>query len=615
MLKTAKEISQLLAARALDVAQHLYPHGKREGNEWCVGNVEGDQGKSLKIRVEGSKSGLWADFASGGSGDLLDLWSSRHGLDFGSTVKEALSFLGIAAPKFEPQRQKTFTLAKKQNMPVVVPQSPVMAYLTNERKLTRETIEKFRISQQNTLIVFPYIREGKVVFVKYLDLHRDDGKKVVFAEKDCEPCLFGWHLVPSNARQITICEGEIDAMTLHQYGITALSVPYGAGSGKKLSWIEHEHERLALFDEILLCFDNDHEGQKCIPELAERLGSHRCAIVHLPEKDANECLKKGISKQTIMACFQNADTLDPAELKRPKSLQDKINAKFYPPGGKEIGYQAPWTKSAAKVLFRPSELNIWTGINGHGKSQFLGHVLLGMMKQAAKVCIASLELKPEMFCMRLIRQTTALALPSLEYIAAVLQWYNDKLWVFDLLGTAKSKRLLEVFTYARQRYGVDVFVIDSMMKLDIAEDDYKAQKSFIEQVCDFKNQYNCQVHIVSHPRKGADESSSPGKLDMKGTGAISDLADNCFSIWRNKEKERCLHKRSEGYFLTEKELEKIKMPDCFWKCDKQRNGDWEGTLSFWYDKQSFQYLEHESHRPSRFVDYSCVGENKSVIFI
>lgn len=45
------------------------------------------------------------------------------------------------------------------------------------------------------------------------------------------------------------------------------------------------------------------------------------------------------------------------------------------------------------------------------------------------------------------------------------------------------------------------------------------------------------MHIVIHPRKGANESTPPGKLDNKGTGALSDLADNCFTIWRNKDKE------------------------------------------------------------------------------
>ena len=610
-MKTAREISQMLAERAEEVARHLFPLGKLEGHEWCVGSIEGEAGKSLKIRVEGLKSGLWADFATGGSGDMLDLWSLHHGLNFGSTLKEAMSFLGISNPNFEYHKQKVFNVPKRQEFSPLLPGSPALRYLQEQRKLSTEIVEKYKISQERDSIVFPYIRDGKVLFIKCLGLQRVDGKKSIYAAKDCEPCLFGWHMVPDNSRQITICEGEIDAMSLHQYGITALSVPFGGGTGQKHAWVEHEFERLSVYDEIYLCFDNDAEGQKAAVDLAERLGLYRCRIVELPEKDANECLTRGISSEIIQSCFKNARTLDPTELKKMKSLISQIKAYLYRSGIREVGYYAPWSKSRAKVAFRPSELNIWNGINGHGKSQFLGHIILGMMRQGAKVCIASLELRPEILGSRLIRQATAMALPTPGYIDAVGDWLDDKLWVFDLVGTAKSKRLLEVFVYARQRYGIDVFVIDSFLKLDIAEDDYKAQKSFIEKLCDFKNQYNCQVHLVSHPRKGADETTTPGKLDTKGTGAITDLADNCFSIWRNKEKERCLQKKNDGLFLTEKEMVSVKMPDCMWRCDKQRNGEWEGSIGLWFDKKSFQYVEHEGYKPFRFVEYSALENNQN----
>lgn len=113
-------------------------------------------------------------------------------------------------------------------------------------------------------------------------------------------------------------------------------------------------------------------------------------------------------------------------------------------------------------------------------------------------------------------------------------------------------------------------MIDSLMKLDIAENDYKAQKALMEQLCDFKNQYGCHIHIVVYPRKGSDESQPPGKLDNKGTGAISDLADNCFTIWRNKYKEELLQCQASSVTLKPKELEYLKGADCKWCCDKQR---------------------------------------------
>ena len=66
------------------------------------------------------------------------------------------------------------------------------------------------------------------------------------------------------------------------------------------------------------------------------------------------------------------------------------------------------------------------------------------------------------------------------------EWFSDRLWVFKLTGTAKAGRLLEIFAYARRRYGIDLFVIDNLAKCGLDEEDYAGQKDFIDALCDFK---------------------------------------------------------------------------------------------------------------------------------
>lgn len=604
MNHTFKEIANLLAQRAEEVVRYLFPDGKREGNEWCIGDIDGSEGKSLKIHLTGPKAGIWNDFADGSTkgGDLLDLWGIKRNLKPKEALKEAKRFLGIGSPVFVSQKTSAF-VTPKINSKKLKESSPVYNYLSTERQLESATIEIFQVHENDNMIVFPYIREGEIFFAKKLSLERPNGKKKMWTEANCEPGLFGWQVIPDDATTITICEGEIDAMSLYQCGVPALSVPFGAGSGDKNKWIEYEFDRLAPYNEIFLCFDADETGKSSILDLAERLGRHRCRVVQLPFKDPNECLQKSVSREEILKCFEQAKTLDPQELKCASIFVDKVIDEFYPPQGVRLGYNPPWMKAQNKILFRPSELSVWTGINGHGKSQFLGQIILSCMRQGAKVCIASLELRPERLLMRLTRQVAGLATPSQEDIRAIHQWYKEKLLIFDLLGTAKAQRLLDVFKYARQRYGVDVFVIDSFLKLDIAEDDYKSQKEFIEKLCDFKNEYNCHVHVIVHPRKSSDETQPPNKLDCKGTGAITDLADNCFCIWRNKKKEDLQKLREQGDQLAEKELEILKSFDCLWICDKQRNGDWEGKLGLWFEPNSYQYLNNENQRPTQYVDF------------
>ncbi len=601
---TANEISKLLAQRAEDVARKLLPNGKRVGSHWVAGSIAGEQGESLKVCLIGGKVGVFCDFATDDKGDLLDLWHLNRNISLPEAMKEAKAWLGISEPTFAAHTPKNFAKPSRTKVVPLSVQSPVRQYLMHERRLSEGTLAAFKIGEQSNEIIFPYYRENELINIKYLSLDRPEGKKKIRAEASCEPCLFGWQAISSSLREITLCEGEIDAMTLHQYGVPALSVPFGGGKGAKQQWIETEYDRLLMFDKINLCFDNDSAGHAAVEELLERLGRHRCFIVKLPHKDANACLLAGMSQETILKLFDEARTLDPDELKPAQAYVEQVISEFYPPDGCEIGIDPPWEKARGKVLFRPDELSIWTGINGHGKSMFLGQIILHAMKQGARICIASLELKPKRLLMRLTRQASALPKPSENYIRAIHEWYGEQLWLFDLVGTAKSQRLLEVFRYARQRYGIDMFVIDSFMKLDIAEDDYKAQKSFIEQLCDFKNQHNCHVHLVVHPRKNADESQAPGKLDNKGTGAISDLADNCFCIWRNKKKEHLKRLNASGVILKNEELKELSAADCLWICDKQRNGDWESKLGFWFDLKSYQYLGDEHHKPTQYVDYS-----------
>lgn len=604
----ARELSSRLADRAETVAKYLLPHGKRAGHEWKVGSIHGEPGDSLSVCLSGDKRGIFCDFATGEKGDLLDLWKLIRKINLAEAIKEVKQYLGITEVSFTPKSVSNFVkpvLKSAQLAHECDSGHPVKDYLVSERKLTTETLKAFQVGVDGREIIFPFMRDGEIYQAKYLSIDRPNGKKHMRVESNCQPLLFGWQAIPSGIRKIALTEGELDAMSLYQLGIPALSLPFGGGKNGKLNWLEYEFDHLSQFDLIYLCLDQDEVGQLTAMELVERLGRHRCYLVSLPCKDANECLQQGITSDDMKSLFDQAKSFDPVELKSASLFAEAVIESFYPSPDACLGYLPPWEKANRYITFRPNELSIWTGINGHGKSQFLGHLILSFMQQGAKVCIASLEIKPERLLMRLTRQAAALERPTTEYIQAIHNWYEGKLWIFDLVGTAKAERLLEVFLYARQRYGINVFVIDSFMKCGIAEEDYQEQKKFVEQLCDFKNQHACHIHLIIHPRKSMDESKPPSKLDVKGSGSVTDLADNCFTIWRNKHKEEQLRKHEIDHTSPPADL--INYPDCVWICDKQRNGDWEGKVGLWFDAKSYQYLNHSSQKLARFVDYSTIN--------
>ena len=47
-------------------------------------------------------------------------------------------------------------------------------------------------------------RDGELLQVKRISTERPDGKKVIMAEGDCEPCLFGWQALDAGVRAVVL---------------------------------------------------------------------------------------------------------------------------------------------------------------------------------------------------------------------------------------------------------------------------------------------------------------------------------------------------------------------------------------------------------------------------
>jgi len=69
----ANEISKMLSLNAETVAQVLLADGKGKAGEWECGDLQGDLGDSHKVRLTGSKAGVWSEFPRGESGGLIGL--------------------------------------------------------------------------------------------------------------------------------------------------------------------------------------------------------------------------------------------------------------------------------------------------------------------------------------------------------------------------------------------------------------------------------------------------------------------------------------------------------------------------------------------------------------
>jgi len=592
----AKELARSMADSADMVVRYLLPGGKKVGREYRIGSVAGEPGESMSVCLEGTKAGLWADFAADKKGDLLDLWMEVRGCSLVEAMSQAADFIG--AEEFKP----VFYNKKKEWAKPVVPkckavaQGKVYDYLTQERKLTVETLTMFKIADGGDSIVFPFLRDGEKVMIKRLMLERKNGKKDIRPTSEGqEPILFGWQAVDDKARAVIICEGEIDAMSLKQMGHDALSIPFGAGKGQ--NWIDNEYDRVNRFDEIYVCMDQDQPGEEAAAEIVERLGRHRCKILQLGKhKDANEALKAGYDIFSLQVDLKNAKTCDPEELRQLAEFHDEIMEEFYPTGEKQRGAKLPWRKTFDLMRLRDGDISVWAGVNSHGKSLCLSHVATDLVSQGYRVCIASMEMPPKDQGYKMYCQIGGVDKPAPEYAKQIQKFIQDGVWIFNVFGTAKANKVLSVFEYAFFRYGVKHFIVDSLAKCGFSEDDYNGQKEYIDKLMEFAGKHNVHVHVVVHIRKMDSEATMPGKFDVKGTGAIADMVDNVLIIWRNKKKEKAMRSGTEEDKTAVRE-----QPDSYLSVVKQRKTGKEPTFSLWFHPASCQFIEHERAEITRYL--------------
>ncbi|WP_404978546.1 toprim domain-containing protein [Bartonella sp. OD88NMGDW] len=402
----------------------------------------------------------------------------------------------------------------------------------------------------------------------------------------------------STNRTIVITEGEIDALSLAAYGYPAVSVPFGGGSGGKHNWIENEFDHLESFETIFLATDMDPPGEEAAREIASRLGRHRCYRVRLPRKDANDCLTAGIDSATIKAAFSSAQSFAPEGLRRASDYKDQVIGLFWPEPEKHLGYTVPYPKLQDKLHFRPAELTLWSGASGAGKSQLLSDCIPHWIAQKSRLCLASLEMKGEQSLRRLTKQTGGLEQPTKETIERILHFLDEGLILYEHVGKSSVDTLLEVFDYCRARYGCDQFIIDSLMRLGIASDDYARQEQAVYKMVDWAVLNSVHIHLVAHARKGGLDKDIPSTEDIKGASEIGANAFNIITIWRNRSLEDKIFAAS----LAQEKADLAKRPGVIMNIAKQRSGDFEGKIGLWFDPQTYRYrCSFEQSFPRRYL--------------
>lgn len=468
-------------------------------------------------------------------------------------------------------------IKKEYNIPKIIKielSEKCLDYIIYKRKLTKETIKYFNIfGTPKNEISFPYYKTGKLVNVIYRTID-----KKFRQEKNCESILFNRDNVNIEEDFLIITEGEFDCMAFYQYGLINVVSMHGGASN--LTWIENEWEFLENFKNIYLSMDMDIAGKNALKNLLNRLGTWRCKALELPFKDANECLIKEVSKKDILQCFKNAKEFPPIELVSAGIFKEKVRdiirnpEKYY---GIDTGLP-----ELTKMLrgFRKGETTLWSGQNNSGKSTLLNQICLFLASKKIRICIASLELKPERYLNWAVCQLLGESNPCDEDIDIAFQWMDEWFYIINIDDNVAPEKIFELFEYAARRYDVEHFVVDSLMRIKLDNfDENKSQAEFTSNYVGFGKKFDVHCHLVAHPRKQENDNSKPGKTDVKGSGNITDLVDNVIIIWR-----KMIHSNDsdEDYYNNE-----ISTALLFLR--KNREFGDVGQIKLFFDKESRTY--------------------------
>jgi twinkle protein len=323
------------------------------------------------------------------------------------------------------------------------------------------------------------------------------------------------------------------------------------------------------------------EIQKRAKELDE---ARRIRIVKPDEVDFEKYIKANDVGQKVRGAMEFLEEV----------REDFINPK------EEPQQSMPWPKTHQGFGFRAGEVTLYAGGNGGGKSMVTGQIALHLIKQGQRVMIASFEMKPKRTLTRMLRQFAGENIYNpmyvnkqqhlMDLVTRLQDFSHGKLWLYDQQGTVTSQQVIAVARYSAVELGVQHIFIDSLMKCVSGEDDYNAQKMFVDELTSLARDHNVHIHLIHHIRKLASEEIQPNKNDIKGSGAISDQVDNVLMVWRNKKKE---HQAQNGPVDP-------MIPDAMLMCEKQRNGEAEDWYSLWYHKDSQQFVEYDNSVPMSF---------------
>ncbi len=360
--------------------------------------------------------------------------------------------------------------------------------------------------------------------------------------------LFGQHLFPSGGKKVTLCEGELDAMSSFQMrGSTWPTVSINNGASAAYKECKRHFEWLNTFDEIIINFDNDEPGLKAAREVAT-LFPKKAKIVTMRYKDAGEYLEQGKFKE-YEKDWWDAKVHQPDDILSGESMRAIINE-----DRAEAIFEYPWEGLTLKTFGgRASEMITVLAGTGVGKTQFLReithNVFLTTPHNLGLIYLEETKWETGLGPMS-IQLNKPLHLPSTHYTQEEKDLAFDQTWgtnrIFTLSESWKDNSIdyiVDKMTYLAKGCDCRYLVLDhiSFLVSDQLGDERKMLDEIAHKLKALTVDLDVHLCIIAHARrqsgKPLEEGGTVSLSDIRGTAGIGQLSNIVLGLERNGQAE------------------------------------------------------------------------------
>ena len=423
-----------------------------------------------------------------------------------------------------------------------------------DRKIKLETCRRYGVSvaKEGSMITDHmykyYDKDGSHVASKY----RSTREKKFWSEGSLSNAgLFGQNIFNQGGKYITVCEGELDAMSAYELlGSKWPVVSIKNGSQAALKNCKQSFDYLNKFDTVVLCFDNDSAGRDAQQAVAKLFEPNKCKVMNLEMKDANEYIKTGQREKFVQAWW-NSRTYTPAGI---INLAD-LGASLYEEDINET-CSYPWPKMNEKTYgMRTGELVTFCSGAGMGKSSIMRELMHHVMNNTSdNIGVLALEenTKNTAFNIMSVEANARLYIREIreQFTPAQLQEWEKKtigtgrFFAFDHFGSIENDEILNRVRYMAKALDTKWVILDHLSILVSGQEDNGDERKSIDilmtKLRSLVEETQIGLLLVSHLRRPAgDRGHEDGReislSHLRGSASIAHLSDAVIALERNQQ--------------------------------------------------------------------------------